>query len=66
MDNNDDFAPANSFINYNYTPSVFGFGSSFLDHPVVCFSVEERSESFTLVENVDILLLMMILLLMKW
>jgi len=55
MDNDDDFALADYFINYDYAPLVFGSGSSFLDPPVVRFGVEERFENFTLTENVDII-----------
>lgn len=55
MDNDDDFALANSFINFDYTPPVFGSGTSFSDSLVVCFGVEERFKSFTLVENDEII-----------
>lgn len=34
---------------------LFGSGSSYSDPLLVCFGVEERFESFTSVENVDII-----------
>jgi len=57
MDNNDDdFALADSFINFDYTPDSpppLGSGSSHSDPPVVCSGVEDRFEN---VENVQIII----------